>query len=116
MKFRDISLAVIIVIVFVFLYFMSVLLIGIKKIKNNWPEYKCNPMVMPFASAFDHDPVTNFVGCVSGMQEGNNGIFPSTIKICKFFIRKVRRYFDECLTRGKIFNEFYKKKVRYNNR
>ena len=34
MKFRDISLAVIIVIVFVFLYFMSVLLIGIKENKE----------------------------------------------------------------------------------
>uniref|UniRef100_A0A6C0BT15 Vint domain-containing protein n=1 Tax=viral metagenome TaxID=1070528 RepID=A0A6C0BT15_9ZZZZ len=37
-------------------------------IKNNWGEYRCNPMVMPFASSFGHDTTQNFYDCVQNTQ------------------------------------------------
>ncbi len=111
MKFRDISLAVIIVIVFVFLYFMSVLLIGIKKIKNNWPEYKCNPMVMPFASVFDHDPVTNFIGCVSGMQKGIMGFFLQPLKYTSFLTGKLGGILMNALQEARYLMNYIRKRL-----
>ena len=89
MRFRDISLSVIIVLIFILLYFVSVLLIGVKKIKNNWPIYKCNPMVMPFASIFDKNPVTNFVGCIATMQKNMMGYFLQPLKYSSYLTGKL---------------------------
>lgn len=50
------------------LYVFSVVSVGIKRVKENWPIYRCNPIVMPFASTFGHDPMTNFTQCIQGMQ------------------------------------------------
>ena len=111
MKFRDISLAVIIVIVFVFLYFMSVLLIGIKKIKNSWPEYKCNPMVMPFASVFNHDPVTNFMGCVTGMQSGIMGFFLQPLKYASFLSGKLGGILTNALQEARYLMNYIRKRL-----
>lgn len=47
---------------------VNILSVGIKNIKNNWPTYRCNPVVMPFASIFGQDPVTNFTYCIQTMQ------------------------------------------------
>jgi hypothetical protein len=41
--------------------------VGIKKIKKNWPEYRCNPTIMPFASLFGQDTMTNFAFCVENL-------------------------------------------------
>lgn len=89
MRFRDISLTVIIFLFFITLYFVSVLLIGIEKIKNNWPEYKCNPMVMPLASMFDKNPVTNFVGCIASMQKNMMGYFLLPLKYSAYMTGKL---------------------------
>ena len=43
-----------------------------KKIKNNWEKYKCSPMIMPFASFYDKDPVENFKHCITKMQTSFN--------------------------------------------
>ena len=40
-----------------------------KDIKDNWPEYRCNP-TMPFASQFGVDPSENFTYCIQNMQTG----------------------------------------------
>lgn len=37
---------------------------NIKQIKKNWPEYRCSPTVMPFASLFGHDTADNFKFCM----------------------------------------------------
>lgn len=39
-------------------------LIDIKKIKENWGENRCSPMIMPFASFFGHDTSENFQFCM----------------------------------------------------
>ena len=68
MKFSDIFLSIFIVLAFSLTYLVSFFTIGYKNIKNNWSQYKCNPMIMPFASYFGHDTVENFSQCVAKMQ------------------------------------------------
>ena len=44
----------------VYMYALS----NIKKIKANWPEYRCNPIYMPMADLVGQDVYTNFTGCI----------------------------------------------------
>lgn len=64
----DILLTVVIIIVFVALLMVNILSVGIKKIEDNWPTYRCNPIVMQFAGMFGQDAVQNFTFCVQTMQ------------------------------------------------
>ena len=48
--------------------------VGIKKIKDNWPDYRCKPSVMPFASFFGFDASENFNDCMNTMQTDYMGI------------------------------------------
>tara|TARA_Y100001935_G_scaffold19813_1_gene14430 strand:- start:2316 stop:3245 length:930 start_codon:yes stop_codon:yes gene_type:complete len=68
MKSSDIALSVIIILIFVIIYVFNVLSVGIKNIQDNWPTYRCNPMVMPFAEVFGHEIMSNFTFCIQGMQ------------------------------------------------
>lgn len=36
-----------------------------ERIRDNWENYRCNPIVMPFASYFGHNAAENFEGCLS---------------------------------------------------
>ncbi len=56
----DLISAISIILIFIALYFLAVLGIGMKKIEDNWPKYRCNPSVMPFAGLFNHDVMQNF--------------------------------------------------------
>lgn len=68
MKAGDLFLTFMIILVFVAIYAFNILSIGMAKIKQNWPVYRCNPMIMPFASYFGHEPVANFTYCIQNMQ------------------------------------------------
>ena len=68
MKGSDIGLSLFILFVFVVLSLVSVLSVGIKKVQEDWPTYRCNPAVMPFASVFGQDAGTNFTYCIQTMQ------------------------------------------------
>lgn len=68
MKTSDVFLTLFILLCFLGLYFANILAIGMKNIQNNWPKYRCNPSVMPFANMFGHDVTTNFTYCVQNMQ------------------------------------------------
>ena len=68
MKSSDIFLAIFIILIFAGMYLYNILAVGIKNIQENWPEYRCNPSVMPFASMFGHDTGTNFTYCIQNMQ------------------------------------------------
>ncbi len=39
-----------------------------QRIKDNWPEYRCQPLVMPFASLFGHNTAKNFAFCIQNIQ------------------------------------------------
>lgn len=68
MKTSDLVLSILILIVFFALFFSSILGIGLKNIENNWPIYRCNPVVMPFAGLFNQDVTSNFTYCIQNMQ------------------------------------------------
>jgi len=68
MRSSDISLSILIILIFVGMYFYNILAVGIKNIQDNWPEYRCNPMVMPFAGTFGHNTGENFTYCIQNMQ------------------------------------------------
>jgi hypothetical protein len=68
MKASDITLSTLIILFFIGILVLNVMTIGISKIKKNWPLYRCNPTVMPFASYFGHEPISNFTYCVQNMQ------------------------------------------------
>lgn len=68
MKSSDITQTIIIFIIFILLHLFNIISVGIKNIKENWPVYRCNPMVMPFASMFGHNSGENFTYCIQNMQ------------------------------------------------
>lgn len=70
MNSADISNTIIIIIIFAIINVVSVLGIGIDHIKNNWNEYKCMPVVIPFANILGPDGTTTqdtFNNCVQGV-------------------------------------------------
>ena len=74
MKSSDITLSVFIFLVFIAMYFYNILAVGIKNVQDNWQEYRCNPMVMPFAGTFGHDAGQNFTYCIQTMQSDYMGV------------------------------------------
>jgi hypothetical protein len=68
MKSSNITLSIIIIIIFIALYICNVIAVGIQNIKDNWPLYRCQPLVMPFASSFGHDTGQNFSYCIQNIQ------------------------------------------------
>lgn len=74
MRSSDITLSVFIILVFIGMYIYNILAVGIKNIQENWPSYRCNPMVMPFAGMFGHDSGANFTYCIQSMQTNYMGV------------------------------------------
>jgi len=73
MKTSDLSLSVFIIFIFILLYVFNILSVGIKTIEDNWPTYRCNPVVMPFASVFGQNVMDNFTFCIQSMQTNYMG-------------------------------------------
>jgi hypothetical protein len=46
---------------------------GIAEVAKNWPKYRCNPAVMPFAAFFGVDAGENFNYCMKGVFQSNAG-------------------------------------------
>ena len=69
MRTSDFTLSIIILLVFVALYAFNILAVGMADIKRNWPIYRCNPLIMPFAGTFGYDAQQNFTECVQTMQK-----------------------------------------------
>lgn len=68
MKTSDIFLTFIVIGLFVVLISGNSVINQMDYIKKNWNKYKCNPVFMPFAGTFGHDPVQNFTFCMSNLQ------------------------------------------------
>jgi hypothetical protein len=76
MKFQDAALSLLIILLFVGLYAYSIISIGKKDLAKNWPKYRCNPMMMPFASQFGPpgtDTTKNFTSCVQSQTKSLMG-------------------------------------------
>ena len=74
MRSSDIFLSIIVLLIFASLYYYNILAVGMKEIEDNWPVYRCNPSVMPFAGTFGHDVGDNFTYCIQNMQTDYMGV------------------------------------------
>ena len=65
---------IILVIIFVFALPIIYVMSNMKKIRKNWPKYRCSPMVMPFASIINKNVNTseNFQFCIGNMIDSSN--------------------------------------------
>ena len=68
MTFSDWSRFILVLLIFAFLHCFIILAVQIENIKKNWPQWRCHPMVMPFARVFGHDEYENFTKCIATMQ------------------------------------------------
>jgi hypothetical protein len=73
MKTSDLTLSIIIIFLFMLLYIFNILVVNYQRIKDNWPIYRCQPLIMPFASVFGHDSAENFSFCIQTMQKNMMG-------------------------------------------
>ena len=84
MKSYDIFLAIFIVVIFIICNIVTIFISIMSDIKKNWPLYRCNPMIMPFAGYFGHKPITNFGICISEMQNGMMSFFTNPLDLQMF--------------------------------
>lgn len=58
---------IIYLVLIIIIFIISVLYIVVKYnkeyIQNNWVQYRCNPLIMPFTSLFNVNPITNYQYC-----------------------------------------------------
>lgn len=73
MKTSDLTLSVIVIVIYMLLFVFNLLVVGMQRIKDNWPVYRCQPLVMPFASLFGHNTSQNFTFCIANMQKNFMG-------------------------------------------
>lgn len=57
-----------ILLVFALAWLAPLYIVKMKDISDNWVKYRCDPRVMPFASMFGHDTVSNFAECAQQIQ------------------------------------------------
>ena len=75
MKGSDIWLSLIIFLIFLLLFLFNIISVGLQKVKENWPEYRCNPSAMPFSQELGNiSPGENFTYCVQNMQADYMGV------------------------------------------
>lgn len=73
--FYDVMASFLIFFVFGIIFLGLTLAAMAKDIEKNWPKYRCNPAIMPFASFLGKDAVANFTECVGEIQSGFMGFF-----------------------------------------
>ena len=97
MKGSDIILTLFIILIFVALFMFNIFVTGMKDIKDNWPEYRCNPTVMPFASQFGVDPSENFTYCIQNMQTGFMGYLLEPVNYSLSLVNSLGGEFTESI-------------------
>ena len=68
MKLSDIGYSLFIVFIFSLIIIINLYIINFKNVINNWEEYRCNPLILPFAGLFGYDAKDNFTECIRSYQ------------------------------------------------
>ena len=97
MKGSDITLTLFIILIFVALFMFNIFVTGMKDIKENWPEYRCNPTIMPFSSQFGVDPSENFTYCIQNMQTGFMGYLLEPVNYALSLVNNLGGEFTEAI-------------------
>ena len=80
MRTIDILRVLLILLGFLVLFSYTYLSQFITNINKNWDQYRCNPVVMPFAGFFGHDAAKNFGECIQNQQKVSMGSFLAPIE------------------------------------
>lgn len=80
--------------------------VGIEKIKKDWPKYRCNPAVMPLAGIFGHNPILNFVQCLTQVQKSEMTKYMNPLNhVMSIFEMTIESTLDSMnSTRGRMFS------------
>ena len=100
MTFSDWSRFILVIIIFMCLHAYIILAIQMDNIKKNWPVWKCNPMVMPFAGVFGHDEFENFTQCIQTMQSDYMGFLLQPVSFDLSMITSLASDFTDGLSSG----------------
>jgi hypothetical protein len=111
MKTSDITLSILIIIIFIILYIFNILAVGIKNIQEDWPEYRCNPIVMPFASVFGHNTATNFTFCIQTMMQNYMGSLTQPIMSNFNILGNISSSINSSLTDVKAFFNYLRTSI-----
>lgn len=68
MRLKDIFHSILIILAFIGIMFVNVYMINFQYMTENWDEYRCNPLMLPFTGFFGYDPKKNFTECVRSYQ------------------------------------------------
>lgn len=71
----SLSRAIFIIILILLTFLLVKMFSEIRKIQNNWDEYRCKPSVMPFAGLFGKNAEENFQYCLANSQKDLMGYF-----------------------------------------
>jgi hypothetical protein len=67
----------------------------LQRIKNNWADYRCSPLIMPFASLFGEDTKQNFDFCLGkSFNNHSQGIVGSILAMFTQFSTLLESIFD----------------------
>ena len=103
MKGSDLLLTIIIIVIFGALFLVNYLSVGIQKIKEEWPKYRCNPVIIPFAGVFGHDVTTNFTFCIQNMQKSYMGELLKPINYASTLISDISKDVTQALQSVRAF-------------
>ena len=95
------SILKIVLYLIIFIGILGFILINENKqyVIDNWPEYRCNPVVMPFAGFFGKNAGENFNGCLTT----NFGkFFKILIKPFEFIIKNIQHLLGDVLSQINI--------------
>lgn len=81
------------VVIFLTSLFGSRAFFDLKRIKDDWPNQRCTPLIMPFASFFGHNTKENFEFCMGKVFNMNSqsylGVFSSLFARFTFVIQTI---------------------------
>lgn len=75
---NGIAVIIFMLIIFSVIFYGISSLSNIAKIRKNWPQYRCNPSIMPFASLYGYDAADNFQFCMGKVFEEHSGDYTSS--------------------------------------
>lgn len=114
MKAGDIILSLIIIGIFSSLVVFNIVNVEMKKIKENWPEYRCNPIVMPLASQLGPkgtDTGKNFSFCIQNTQSGIMSFFLQPLELIITLIGEVLSHILDGISEISQFFSFFRTSV-----
>ena len=103
MQGTDIAKSLLIFTVFGLIFLFNFLSVGLEKIKKHWTLYRCNPMVMPFASFVGHDTMSNFTYCIQNMQSDFMGYLLEPLNFNVSMLGDLTGGLGEALNMGRHF-------------